>query len=185
MKKKIGELLFQMIPVMLGVYLAFVVSDWGERSKRRSESKVLIDLILLEAEANKKQLEDVIDYHRMVYDSARHYANPNNPVSKPEFFEGVKIFKLAGSAYETGIQTGIINELSLDQNQFLNDLYKDQEYYNDYGTLILSSLINKNFSDKEEDIRNIAQFLVATMSDVVIMERSLIKGYDELGDKLE
>ena len=85
----------------------------------------------------------------------------------------------------TGIQTGAINELPLETIQKINQVYTRQNDYNDYGTLILSGLINKKFSEKKEDMRDIAQFLAITMVDVVAMEQELMKKYQNLQIDLE
>ena len=41
MKKKIGEILLQIIPVMIGVYLGFVLSNWSETNKTKSQTELL------------------------------------------------------------------------------------------------------------------------------------------------
>jgi len=174
MKKKLGELLFQIVPVMIGVYLGFLVSNWSQNKQKRIQSQVLIENIRSEINANEKILKSVVDYHLMLRDSSRFYSNPTASITSSNFFKGTRVMKLTNSAYETGIQTGIINELSLDKIQAINQLYTFQEDYNDFGNLLMASLINKDFTNKEEDMRKIASMLSVTMTDIVIKERELI-----------
>ncbi|MEL6132884.1 MAG: hypothetical protein AAFR59_05920 [Bacteroidota bacterium] len=185
MKQKIGELLFQMIPVMLGVYLGFVVSNWTESVRQQEDYKLLIASLRSEMQVNQRQLEGIIDYHITVRDSSNYYASDSHLVLKPTFFKGTRMSKLTNSAYLTGIQTGTINALPIDVIQKVNQLYTLQKNYNDYGNLILASLINRDFSEKEEDLRNIARFLSITMVDVVALETQLIRGYEAIQPLLD
>ncbi|MEQ8547143.1 MAG: hypothetical protein RIC03_04500 [Cyclobacteriaceae bacterium] len=185
MKKNIVQLVWQIIPVMIGVYLGFVISDWSAGNERKRQAKVLLDNLFTEIEANEKQLKDVIDYHLMLRDSSIYYSNPENKVEKPAFFQGTKAMKLIGSAYATGIQTGIINELPMEQIQMINQLYTIQSNYNDYGNIMMASLLDKDFSYKEEDIKKIARFLLVTMSDIVYLETELINEYARVKTELK
>lgn len=184
MKKKIGELLFQIIPVMIGVYLGFIASNWAANKQKKHQSEVLINNLLSEIETNENKLKGVVDYHVMLRDSSRFYSNAQNRIRQANFFKGTRIMKLTNSAYNTGIQTGVINELQIDKIQAINQLYTIQNDYNEFGNLMMASLINKNFSDDEEDMREIARFLSITMTDIVIKENNLIDGYNPLKKKL-
>ena len=93
--------------------------------------------------------------------------------------------KLVNSAYSTGIQTGIVNELPIDVIQDVNKMYTYQNDYNDFGNLLMASLINRDFSGKEEDMRKIARFLSLTITDIVIQENDLISEYQIIKDKLK
>lgn len=135
-------------------------------------------------ETNQERLEGIVDYHTMVRDSSQIYSDPSFPIKKANFFRGTRVSKLVSSAYETGIQTGVINELSLDELQAINSLYTFQKDYNAYGGIILSSLINKDFSSEEEDMRKVARFLYVTMTDVVALENGLIGAFKETKGKL-
>lgn len=180
MKKKIADILLQIIPVMIGVYLGFVISSWADTNKRKKESAKMVENILFEISSNEKKIKAVAEYHVMVRDSSLHYANTTEKVGKPKFFEGTRIFTLTNSAYNTGIQTGIINELPLEHIQQLNQLYTYQDEYNNFSNILMSGLINKKFSDKEEDIRDIAMYLSLTMYDVILKEKGLLKEYEEI-----
>lgn len=185
MKKKIGELLFQIIPVMIGVYLGLVASNWSENKKTRHKSEVFVENLLSEVEMNQKNLEKVIDYHVMLRDSTEHYSNLENKVVNLSFFQGTRTPTLIDSAYDTGIQTGVINELPLDKIQSINHIYTLQKQYNDMGKLIISGLLNQDFSGSDENIVEIARFLSVVMNDVVYAENDLIAGYELLNSKLK
>jgi hypothetical protein len=87
---------------------------------------------------------------------------------------------LVNSAYLKGIQTGTINELPINTIQSLNQIYTLQEDYNDFGNVLLAGLINKEFSEKEEDIKKIVRYLSVSMSDIVIKEDGLLYSYNNV-----
>jgi len=118
MKKKISELILQIIPVMIGVYLGFVVSNWGDQQKRKSQSIVFVINIKNEIEINNDKLQSVIDYHKILRDSSRFYLSNSSikPLTKPpNFFRGIQTSTLIESAYNTGNQTGIISEFEMNK----------------------------------------------------------------------
>ena len=45
--------------------------------------------------------------------------------------------------------------------------------------MLMNSLIDKDFSENESDMKKIARFLSITMTDVVIQEQDLIAKYKE------
>lgn len=184
MKRSIWQLFLQIFPVMIGVYLGFLVSDWADDKKRKEESAVLVESLLSEIDINQKQLEGVIEYHSMIRDSCRYYANVERVDERPRFFEGTRIQKLSNSAYNTGVQTGVINELSMDKIQAINQLYTYQKDYDDFGNIVMANLINMDFSENKADMQRIARFLALTMTDIVIKERDLITSYQTVSESL-
>ncbi len=184
MKKKIGDILLQIIPVMIGVYLGFVVSNRADTSNRKVQTDIFMSTLLSEMESNKQKVESVVAYHEMVRDSSQYYSNPQVKAIRPGFFKGTRTLKLSNSAYHTGLQTGIINALSISQIQAINQLYTTQNDYNEYSNMLLAGLINRDFSDNEESMKAIARYLAITMTDVVIKERDLLKGYTNLKEVL-
>ncbi|MCT8340754.1 hypothetical protein MG296_11865 [Flavobacteriaceae bacterium TK19130] len=177
--KYLGSLLLQIIPVMIGVYLGFLVTDCSSEKQTNEKRNALVKNISAELTSNKNRLEQVVDYHRMVRDSVRYYLQHPKPISGPGFFRGTNTMTLPRSAFETGIQTGIINELSIDKIQALNTTYTHQDSYNEFGMLMLQGLITMDFDESKESIEKIFRYLSISMTDVVIKEEDLLKQYDK------
>ena len=183
MKKKIGKLLFQIIPVMIGVYLGFVISNWSENNKTKSQVALFKTNLTAEIESNKDRIESVIKYHEIVRDSSSYY-RAVQLTKMPRFFNGVRTSALSNSAFETGIQTGLINGLSFKDMQAINYVYTIQKSYNDFSTLLLSGLINSDFEENEAGIKKLYKYLSISMTDVVNMENELIEQYKTLLEQL-
>lgn len=170
---------------MIGVFLGFVVSSWSESRQRSKQADLLVESLRQEMEQNADYLKKVIDYHEMLRDSSQYYAYEDVDIKKPTFFKGTMVKKMTNSAYTTAIQTGLINELPIAKIQAINALYTLQQDYDDYSQVMMANLINKNFTEKADDIRNIARFLSLTMTDIVIKERELLNGYQNIQQDLK
>ena len=141
--------------------------------------------LLSEAKVNQEQLELAFGYHKLLKDSSLYYAYSGATLVNHYFFNGLGGVLVMNSAYNTGIQTGTISELSLEEIQSINQLYTFQDGYNDYQKLMLSEFISMDFTEEEEDINRILRFLSLTMTDVVNMEENLITLYKEIPKKLD
>ncbi len=177
--KTLSKLAFQIIPVMIGVYLGFLVSDWSANKQQNAKKKILVQNIIAEVRNNQANINSVVTYHEMLRDSSGYYSALNT--SKiPTFFKGVNTSNLANSAFETGIQTGLLNELPIDKIQLLNRVYTAQKSYDNFCNLLLSGLISLDFSENEASIKKLLQYLSISMSDVSYKERKLLKDYEEV-----
>ncbi|MEM6516074.1 MAG: hypothetical protein AAF688_07810, partial [Bacteroidota bacterium] len=129
---RIGELMFQIIPVTIGVFLGFLISNWAEKSKTDNKIFIFKKSLVEEIKLNKQKLDKNIDYHIMLRDSARYYTVSSAQERSPKFFRGLRTWALTNSAYETGLQTGVINELEFKNIQLVNNSYTLQDSYNEF-----------------------------------------------------
>lgn len=183
MKKRLGKFIIEIIPVMIGVFLGVAVSNWSASRQQKNLAKTYVQSLLAEVDMNSSRLRNVHDYHVMLRDSCRIYGHQDASIKPTNFFKGTRIMKLANSAFHTGIQTGIINELPIETIQSLNAVYTFQDDFNEFGNMIMSELITKDRVNDEER-RKIARFLALTMTDVVIQEKELIEQYDFIKSQL-
>ena len=183
-RRNAWELIIQIIPVMIGVYLGFIVSDWSQQEQQTTKKKVLVESIIAEIQDNRSSIEAVVEYHETLRDTSRHYVR-NDHSSMPSFFKGINTVTLRNSAFETGVQTGLLNELQVDKIQELNAVYASQNAYNEFCNILLSGLVNMDFSDKEASVQRILQYLSLTMTDVAIKERKLLREYEAVLKSIE
>lgn len=189
MKKKFGYFVLEIIPVMIGVFLGFMVSNWAESRKKTSQKKVLTTNIISEITENKKKIENVIEYHAMLRDSSRYYSNNFQSGQSINFFSGVSTASLTSSAFETGIQTGLINEFSLDELREINELYTRQHSYENLTNILFTGVINVMINWDNDDVGNqkLLEFLSMSMTDFVIQENLLLEKSEivlaKIGDK--
>lgn len=178
MKSKIGDLLIQIISVMIGVFLGFAISNWSEGNRESEKFRSLITNIRAEIMENQKKVENVLDYHKALRDSCKLYIeNRNVGQIDQSSFKGINTVMLLNSAYQTGIQTGLFNNMNLEQIQSVNEIYTRQRAYEDYANLMISSLLTMDLGNDKDSIDRIAMFLSVSMTDVVIKELQLLESY--------
>lgn len=179
MKNKIGDLIIQIISVMIGVFLGFIITHWSENNAQQKKAELLIKNISSEIQVNKKSIDQVINYHRQLLDSTRYYLKKDSIPYKPNFYQGVNTITFTSNAFETGIQTGLINEIPINKLQALNNVYTRQREYEEFSKLLMTVLLNLDFANNEEAKRKILMFLSLSMTDVVIKEEQLLESYQE------
>ncbi|MFT5617711.1 MAG: hypothetical protein ACI85I_000936 [Arenicella sp.] len=64
--------------------------------------------MISEIETNKKGLENVVEYYKMLRDSARANSGKKELNDMPSYFSGLRTWTVANSAFNTAVQTGII-----------------------------------------------------------------------------
>lgn len=184
MKSKFSAILLEIIPVAIGVFLGFLVSNWADNRTNYQKTQNLKENITAEVISNKHRIEKVIDYHKTLRDSSVYYAN-NRITREPRFFQGINTAFLLKSAFETGIQTGLINGFPIDLIQEANDVYNIQNEYSDFKSLLLSSILSIDVMGEEKEKRRFFTILALAMTDVVIHEEMLLEKYETLLEKLE
>lgn len=184
-KSKLWVFIKEIIPVAIGVFLGFIVSNWTENSKKNSQTAQLKNHISAELSNNKSKIESVLEYHIMLRDSSRYYSNLNENSKFPSFFEGINTALLSSSAFDTGIQTGLINGLSMDFIQEANNVYNIQQSYKELRQLLTSGLFTMNFQGNDNDKNRFFVLLAMSMTDIVIHEEVLIEKYGMLMEKLK
>ncbi|MEQ3656064.1 MAG: hypothetical protein ABNH00_09400 [Dokdonia sp.] len=178
MKNKIGDLVIQIITVMIGVFLGFIVSSWSENSKEQQQANQLLATISSEVQTNQSRIVNVIDYHKMLRDTTRYYLQQRELSQfKPTFFRGLNTLTLSNSAFETGTQTGLINNIPLEQLQALNNVYTKQRAYENFTNILLTGLMSMDFNMNPESARKMLMFLSVSMTDIVIKEEQLLQSY--------
>ncbi|NND88558.1 MAG: hypothetical protein HKM28_04855 [Flavobacteriaceae bacterium] len=186
MKNKFGDFIIQIITVMIGVFLGFAVSNWSESEKEEAQTQTLLTNIATEIRDNQQRITKRIDYPRMLRDTTRHYLREENLTDyKPSFFRGLNTISFLNSAFETGVQTGLINDLSIDKLQTLNTTYRQQRSYDEFANIILSGMFSLDFEPSEKATRRILLFLSISMTDIVIKEEQLLESYEKALSLLE
>ena len=134
MKKRIGQFLFQLLPVALGVYLGIVASNWNERSKMKTLKQETIDRLIVEYKSNTEQLKYAAAYHIEVSQNidslirnlpAEALATPffkNGGFSIVQGWQGVNMPSLDYSVYQTALMNGTLNELKFETLRRINQI---------------------------------------------------------------
>ncbi|MEM9823767.1 MAG: hypothetical protein AAF985_21970 [Bacteroidota bacterium] len=182
MKKLIKETFIQMIPVMIGVYLGFALNNFGAQQKLEKQTEVFQQMLHNEIEQNLKEVSKKYTYHQKLQQDFQQLLNSQE--LEKDFgeynFTGFLTGKMNASAYNTGIQTGIIQEFDLQLVQHLNRLYTLQEAYTNFNRSVINNYMGKAFPETEKDIRALIISVGRSMNDILSFERDLSAFYTKI-----
>ena len=187
MKKTIWNFIGQMIPVMIGVYLGFALNNFGEAQKVKSQAGVYKQMLKNEISQNLEEIKGTYAYHEKLAEDINALAK-NEDLKKAfgEFsFKGLQPGLVNDSAYNTGIQTGIIQHFDLEFIQSLNRLYALQKKYDAFNESMISSFLAQKFPETESEIKSMLIAVSMNMNDVLNFEHELEKFYTAILNKLE
>lgn len=179
MKKLAIRFIGQMIPVMLGVYLGFAMNNFGENQKLKKQKETYQLMLKNEISQNIKGIENVNSYHIQLLESIHKLLESDSIIEyfKSTEFSGLRPGFVSESAYNTGIQTGIIQEFDLNIIQSLNSMYTLQGKYNRFNENMVNSFLAKKYPESKSEIKNMLKSVSISMNDVLIFENELNKHY--------
>jgi hypothetical protein len=168
--KKIKEFLFQMIPVMLGVYLGIVAGNWNADKQHTQLKAQVLEKINTEVKSNKKRVENAIIYHKQLSDSVKiAFATIPPELLKlsvtelPDtiaqvFWQGTRTGTLKNSGYQTALATDVLANLDVNIVSLLADIESQQRNYEEVGSTYVNTIINKGGDTKLIDFLNFIKF---------------------------
>ncbi|MDR7129752.1 hypothetical protein J2X69_002097 [Algoriphagus sp. 4150] len=183
----------QFIPVVLGVYVGILASNWNENRMRRVEQNEYIENLKLEIQANKVKLEEALTYQKDILQSTRQIKKElDRDILEGAFWkmghwtlipdwEGLKIPKLENAVHQSGIMTNSLSGLDFHIIHTISQSYSHQDDYKLYAQrLILDNLTLLDNQIKTVEVLN----KLEVWQDVMNIEKELIEHYNETLEKL-
>lgn len=153
----------QFIPVVLGVYIGIVASNWNENRVKEAEQEEFVKNLALEIQANKSKLEESAGYRELIFLSREKLRKELEPkVLEAGFWsaggwdivpgwEGLKIPTLESSVHQSGIMTNALSGLDFKVINTIARSYNHQEEYKVYA----QKLILDNLTQLESQVKTI------------------------------
>lgn len=182
MKKVLLNLTNQILPIMLGVYLGFAMNNFGENRKTKRQVSIFRQMLQNEIQENLAEIKQVSPYHvKLSKDFSNILESENIQETFERYsFQGIKPGIVNNSAFNTGVQTGIIQEFDLQLIQDLNRLYTFQAKYNSFNETTIGSFVAKKFPETEPEIKSTLVSMVMNMNDIQSFENTLIDFYEKV-----
>lgn len=173
----IGEILL----IVIGILLALYLQNKNEQQKVNKTVQVTIKMIKDEIKTNQESIKLVKDYHIMVRDTIKKIDAPKTEKDVEKalgFWRGMNTPRLQNSAFQTSIQSGIGKEVNPKVLKLLNNLYTQQDGYNEFNSQSSQIFFNADFSNIKSFSKIMASVQVA-MNDLYYLERGLIQDYNK------
>lgn len=186
-KSIISSLFWQVLPVMLGVFLGLWANNWNEDRKQEKLQKQVLLKVKEDIESNKVQLENVLEYHEWLGDTATAILNAGDfNILRKSLFEmgrgnpyhiwrGTRTGALRDAGYQTAVVTGILAGLNIELVSLLSEINRSQLNYASMSNNYLQTVINIQTDSK---ILDQILFASAFSNDISIAEKNLIHLYD-------
>ena len=187
-KNYLLQMLNQFIPVVLGVYLGIVASNWNENRVQQAQQQEFINNLYLELEANKVKITQTLAYRQTILAEARRLSNELSRDTLDARFwsvggwnlvpgwHGLAIPTLESSVYQTGLATNLLEGLDFN---IINGIARTYNYQTDYK-LSAQKRVFDELTDLGYNI-NTQQALnaIEPWTDVIYYEQEVIARYDE------
>jgi len=180
MKASIWKFIKEMIPVMLGVYLGFALNNYGEERKELKQTEGFRTMLVNEIQHNKKSIANGVDYHQKLGNRFDEILESDDLKKSFSTFtsSGLRPGFVSRSAYDTGIQTGLVQNFDLQLVQSLNRLYALQAKYDNFNNEVLSSVLSRKYPETTSEIKSMLINMSMNMNDINSYEEELLSFYD-------
>lgn len=188
------QMLNQFIPVILGVYLGIVASNWNNERVQIAEQKEFVQNLYLEMQANKAKIEESLAYRKAIFLSAKKARQSlEKEILEAQFWsvghwkhlpgwEGVKISTLENSVYHTGIMTNALSGLDF---KIINSIARSYNHQEDYKTWAQRYILD-HLEQMPDEIKTFdALKKIEAWYDVIGKEEELISQYQQTLEDLK
>jgi hypothetical protein len=187
-KSYLFNLFNQFIPVVLGVYVGIVASNWNANSIKKAEQNEFVMNLALEIQANMSKLEETLAYQETIILSAGKVRQELDQKTMEAAFwtvghfnmtpgwEGLKIPTLESSVHQAGIMTNALSGLDFKVINTIARSYNYQEEYKVYAQkLIFDNLTQLDGQVKTAEVLNELE----VWHDVRNFGQELLRQYDQ------
>jgi len=181
------KFIYDMIPVMIGVFLGFSLNNFAENKKLQKHLVNLDKMLQLEILNNQENINHTYDYHAQLKKDLE-VINKSDDIMKAVGafqFKGLRPGNIDQSAFETGVQTGIIQEMEIHKVLNINKLYNLQKSYSSFNESMMSAILNKDFPQTENETEKFVTSLIMNMNDELGFEGRLKRMYTEVLKEFE
>ena len=187
-KNYLLQMLNQFIPVILGVFLGILASNWNTDRVQEAEQEEFVRNIYLELQSNKSKMEESLSYRKSIFSSAKKVRKELDPkILEAGFWsvghwkhlpgwEGVKVPTLENSVYQSGVMTNALSGLDF---KIINSIARSYNYQDEYKQWAERKIIEK-LDNMPSDITTFeALSMIEPWYDIISLEQNLIRQYEQ------
>lgn len=192
--KQIKDLIFQLIPVAVGVYLGILGGNYNEQKRHQNAQEELLTNIALELKSNQEKLQFAYDYHVLIGEKVDSMINNSSREKLDSSFfgiggffaipgwRGVALPPLERSVFESGIIGNLMSGMDFPTLNKISKTYNLQKEYKDITQTITNKIIAATINQTTESMLN---DMLLLKYDIPSIEKMLINDMGELIGYLE
>src|SRR5207249_4800318 len=176
------NLLFQVVLITVGVFLALWANNWHEDREHRAQAKAALRNFVGEMEANRQATERYRAYHEPLARELVQFLRRNEPPSEERFskevhFEGMRPVIYEHTAWDLALATQALSYLKPDLAFDISKVYTQQNAFQTLENSYLASAFSPA-SLSGDNVKGFATAMVIYLRDVNQQEPVILQLYD-------
>ena len=182
--KSFLNLLFEVVLIAVGVFLALWANNWHEEREHRAKAEAALRNFGGEMEANLQAIQRSREYHETLAHELEQFVRSKEPLSlerlnKEVHYQGVRPVICEHTAWDLALATQALSYLEPDLAFKISKVYTHQNAFQTLENSFLASAFTPA-SLSSDDVKGLATAMVLYLGDVNVQEPSLISDYEKV-----
>jgi hypothetical protein len=178
------NLLLDVVPVTVGVFLALWANNWHEDRDHRAKARAALRNFVGEMEANLQATQRYRPYHETLARELIQFLRSKDPPSDDRFgrevhFEGVRPVIYEHTAWDLALATQALSYLEPDLAFDISKVYTDQNAFQTLENSFLASAFTPA-SMASDNVKGLTSAMVFYLADVNQLEPAIISRYEKV-----
>jgi hypothetical protein len=178
------NLLFEVVLIAVGVFLALWANNWHEDHEHRAQAKATLRNFAGEMEANRQATESNRSYHETLSRELVQFLRSNDPPSQERFgkevhFQGARPVIFEHTAWDLALATQALAYLKPELAFDISKVYTQQNAFQTLENSFLASTFTPA-SMSNDNPKGFATAMVIYLADVNQQEPAILQLYDKV-----
>ena len=178
------NLLFEVVLIAVGVFLALWANNWHENREHRAQAKAALRNFASEMEANRQATQRNRPYHETLARELVQFLRSTEPPSEERFnkevrFEGVRSVIYEHTAWDLALATQALSYLKPELAFDISKVYTQQNAFQTLENSFLASAFTPA-SMSSNNPKGLATAMVVYLADVNQLEPTILQLYDKV-----
>ncbi len=178
------NLLFEVVLIAVGVFLALWANNWHENSEHRAQAKAALRNFAGEMETNRQATQRYRSYHETLARELEQFLRSKEPpseerLSKEVHFEGVRPVIFEHTAWDLALATQALSYLKPELAFDISKVYTQQNAFQTLENSFLASAFTPA-SILSDNPKGMATAIVLYLIDVNQQEPAILQLYDKV-----
>ncbi len=186
--KSFLNLLFEVVLIAVGVFLALWANNWHEEREHRALATSALRNFATEMETNRQAIQHNRSYHEKLAGELDQFLKSSQPPSEEHFNESVHFLGLRPvtfehTAWDLALATQALSYLKPELAFRISEVYTNQGAFQTLESNFLASAFTPS-SLASDNMKGLATAMKVYLADVNIPEPALVQRYDEVIPKV-
>lgn len=178
-----GGLLFEVLLITVGVFLALLANNWNEDREHRARAKAALHNFVAEMEANSAAVQKERSYHETLARELAAFLHSNEPLSQERLtnevhFTGMHPILFEHTAWDLALATQALSYMEPDLAFSISKVYTQQNAFQTLQNSFLASAFTPA-SMANDNPKGLATAMLTYLLDVNVQEPLVVSAYDK------